>query len=245
MLACWASGRTCSGGSSSRFSESMAAAWPVGARAQQSGRLRQIAMWMGRANDAEGLRHAAAFREGLQALGWTDGRNIRTDYRWVTGDIDRGRLAKEVVEQKPDLIVAETTVAVAALARQGSPIPIIFVNVSDPVGGGFVGSLAKPGGTITGFMSNEPTLGGKWPELLKEIAPGIRRIGLLFNPNTAPYAEPFLRSTRSGMRPRTPIASFGARDWLVWLLIWRGTRPLRCHSGALAQRANPESRRIR
>ncbi|MBI3760042.1 MAG: ABC transporter substrate-binding protein [Deltaproteobacteria bacterium] len=181
----------------------VAAAWAVAARAQQSGRVRQIAVWMARANDAEGLRHAAAFREALQALGWIDGRNIRTDYRWVTGDIDRRRLAKEVVEQKPDLIVAESTVAVAVLSRERSPIPIIFVNVSDPVGSGFVASLAKPGGTITGFMSNEPTLGGKWPELLKEIAPAVKRVGLLFNPDTAPYAEPFLHSAQAA------AASFG------------------------------------
>jgi ABC-type uncharacterized transport system substrate-binding protein len=174
-----------------------AAAWPLAARAQQPARVRQVTVWMGRANDAEGLRHGAAFRQGLQALGWTEGQNIRTDYRWVTGDIDRVRLAKEVVEQKPDLIVAETTVAVAALSRETRTIPIVFVNVSDPVGSGFVASLAKPGGTITGFTSNEPTLGGKWPELLKEIAPEVRRVGLLFNPNTAPYAEPFLRAAEA------------------------------------------------
>ena len=174
-----------------------AAAWPIAARAQQPGRMPQITIWMGRAEDAEGHRHATAFREGLRALGWIGGRNIRTDYLWVTGDIDRGRLAKEVVERKPDLVVAETTVAVAALAQERSPIPIIFVNVSDPIGGGFVTSLAKPGGTITGFMSNEPTLGGKWPELLKEIAPEVKRIGLLFNPDTAPYADPFLRSAEA------------------------------------------------
>src|ERR1700731_3420758 len=115
----------------------MAAVWPLAARAQPPGRIRQVAIWMGRANDAEGLRHAAAFRQKLQALGWTDGRNIRTDYRWVTGDIDRVQLAKEVVEQKPDLIVAETTVAVAALSRESRTIPIVFVNVSDTIGSGF------------------------------------------------------------------------------------------------------------
>ena len=180
-----------------------AAAWPLAARGQQPGHVRQITIWMGRANDAEGLRHAAAFRQKLQALGWTDGRNIRADYRWVTGDIDRMQLAKEVVEQKPDLIVAETTVAVAALSRESRTIPIVFVNVSDPIGSGFVASLARPGGSITGFTSNEPTLGGKWPELLREIAPEVRRIGLLFNPNTAPYAEPFLRSAEAAS------ASFG------------------------------------
>src|SRR5262245_38998275 len=137
---------------------------------------------------------AAAFRQRLQALGWTDGSNIRTNYRWVTGDIDRIRaLAKEVVEQKPDLIVAETTPAVAALSRESRTIPIVFVNVSDPIGSGFVASLARPGGAITGFTSNELTLDGKWPQLLKEIAPAVARVGFMFNPDTGTYAEAFMR----------------------------------------------------
>jgi len=170
-----------------------AATWPLAARAQQPVRMREIAIWMGRPNDAEGQRHAAAFREALQTFGWVVGRNIRTDYRWVTGDIDRTRMAKEIIEQQPDVIVVETTVGVEALARESRTIPMIFVNVSDPLGSGFVANLAHPGGNITGFMSNEPTLGGKWPELLKEIAPAVGRVGFLFNPDTAPYAEPFLR----------------------------------------------------
>jgi putative tryptophan/tyrosine transport system substrate-binding protein len=174
-----------------------AAAWPLAARAQQPARMREIVIWMGRPNDAEGQRHAAAFREGLQTFGWMAGRNIRTDYRWVTGDIDRARMAKEIIEQKPDVIVVETTVGVEALARESRAIPTIFVNVSDPIGSGFVANLANPGGNITGFMSNEPTLGSKWPELLKEVAPAVVRVGLLFNPDTAPYAEPFLHNAQS------------------------------------------------
>jgi putative tryptophan/tyrosine transport system substrate-binding protein len=141
-----------------------AAAWPLPVRAQQAGRLLQITVWMARANDAEGLRHASAFREGLQALGWTNGRNVRIDYRWVTADIDRVSLAKEIVELQPDIILVESTAAVAALSRAGSTIPIVFVNLGDPIGGGFVESLARPGGNITGFLSTEPTLGSKWPE---------------------------------------------------------------------------------
>jgi putative ABC transport system substrate-binding protein len=177
-----------------------AAAWPLAARAQQSGRTRQITVWMGRGNDPEGLRNSSAFRQELQALGWADGRTVRTDYRWVTGDIDRARLAKEVVEQQPDVIVIETTPGVAALSRESRTIPMVFVNVSDPVGSGFVANLARPGGNITGFMSNEPTLGGKWPELLKEIAPGVARVGFLFNPDTASYAEAFLRQAENAAR---------------------------------------------
>jgi len=177
-----------------------AATWPLAARAQQPVRMREIAIWMGRPNDAEGQRHAAAFREALQTFGWVVGRNIRTDYRWVTGDIDRTRMAKEIIEQQPDVIVVETTVGVEALARESRTIPMIFVNVSDPIGSGFVANLAHPGGNITGFMSNEPTLGGKWPELLKEIAPTVARVGFLFNPDTAPYAEPFLHHAQSAAR---------------------------------------------
>ena len=173
------------------------ASWALAARAQQGGRQQQITVWMGRANDTEGLRLAAAFREGLRALGWSNGRNVRIDYRWVTGDIDRMNLAKEVVEQNPDVMVVETTPAVAALSRATSTIPIVFINVSDPIGSGFVASLAHPGGAITGFMSNEPTLGAKWPELLKEIAPAVERVGFLFNPDTATYAEPFLRQAEA------------------------------------------------
>jgi putative tryptophan/tyrosine transport system substrate-binding protein len=172
-----------------------ATGWPLAVRAQQS--MQHVTIWMGRANDAEGLRLAAAFRQSFQELGWINGRNVRIDFRWVTSDIDRLSLAKEVVEQNPDVIVAETTAAVAALSRVSGAIPIIFVNVSDPMGDGFVKTLTSPGGTITGFISNEATLGGKWPGLLKEIAPGIERLGFLFNPDTAPYAGQFLRQAEA------------------------------------------------
>src|SRR5262245_26232027 len=170
-----------------------AAAWPMAARAQQPAPTRQVTVWMGRAPDAEGLRLSNAFGQQFQALGWAEGRNVRIDYRWVAGDIDRTRLANEVIGQQPDAIVVETTAGVTALASQSRGIPLIFVNVSDPIGGGFVANLARPGGTITGFMSNEPTLGGKWPEMIKEIVPGITRVGFLFNPNTSPYAGVFMR----------------------------------------------------
>jgi putative tryptophan/tyrosine transport system substrate-binding protein len=179
-----------------------AAMWPLTARARQPERVRRIVVWVVRAeDDAEGQRLVTAFRQGLQALGWIDGRNIRTDYRWELGDSDhRQTLAKEIVEQRPDVIAVESTVRVAALARESRAIPIVFVNVSDPIGNGFVASLARPCGTITGFTSNEPTLGSKWPELLKEIAPGVGRMGFLFNPDTAPYAEAFLQQAEPAAR---------------------------------------------
>ena len=190
-----------------------AVGWRLAAQAQPPARIREIAVWMGRQNDAEGQRHATAFRGALQTLGWMIGRNIRIDYRWVTGDIDRARMAKEIVEQRPDLIVVETTPGVAALASESHTIPMIFVNVSDPVGGGFVANLARPGGNITGFMSNEPTLGSKWPELLKEIAPSLAYAGFLFNPDTAPYAEPFLRHAEiSGRSLGMEVTALHARN---------------------------------
>ena len=175
-----------------------AAAWPLAARVQQPERLRQIAVLMGSADDTEGLRHLTAFREELQKLGWTDGRNIQTDYRWAAGDADRMRtFAKEVVKQRPDVMLIETTPQVAAFMQESRAIPIVFVNVSDPVGSGFVTSLSRPGGMVTGFISNEPSLGSKWVQVLNDIAPHVRRIGFMFNPNTAPYVEPFLRSAET------------------------------------------------
>jgi putative tryptophan/tyrosine transport system substrate-binding protein len=178
-----------------------AAAWPLAARAQPRERVPRIAMWMSPPDYHEGERRASAFRERLKALGWTDGRNMRADYREGVGDIDRNRaIAKELIDQQPDVILAESTAAVAALAREHGGIPIVFVNVSDPIGSGFVASLARPGGTITGFISNEPTLGGKWVQLLKEITPGLRRVGLLFNPDTASYAEAFLHQVEAAAR---------------------------------------------
>jgi putative ABC transport system substrate-binding protein len=177
-----------------------AAAWPIVARAQQPGRMREIAVWMGRPNDAEGRRHAKAFRESLQVLGWTVGRNIRTDYHWVTRDIDRTHMAKEIVEQQPDVIVVETTVGIEELSRESSTIPMIFVNVTEAVERGLVASLARPGGNVTGFLSIEPPLAGKWPELLKEIAPETARIGFLFNPDMAPYADHFQRRAEEAAR---------------------------------------------
>jgi putative ABC transport system substrate-binding protein len=177
-----------------------AAAWPLAASAQQPGRVREIAVWMGRPNDDEGRRHAKAFRESLQALGWTVGRNIRTDYHWVTRDIDRTHMAKEIIEQQPDVIVVETTVGIEELSRKSSTIPMIFVNVTEAVERGLVASLARPGGNVTGFLSIEPPLASKWPELLKEIAPETTRIGLLFNPDMAPYADHFQRHAEEAAR---------------------------------------------
>jgi putative ABC transport system substrate-binding protein len=144
--------------------------------------------------DPEGQAWVAAFREGLEKLGLTEGRNIRIDTRWATpGDAEaRQRSAKELVALQPDLILSHTTPTTAALLQQTRTIPIVFVQVSDPVGSGFVASFPRPGGNVTGFTNIEPTMAGKWLELLKEIAPRVNRASLLFNPATATYFEYFL-----------------------------------------------------
>ena len=167
---------------------------PLAARAQ-SDRVRRIGVLMAHAeNDPEFQAYIAAFREGLQKLGWTEGRNIRIDSRW--GALDdaesRQRSAKELVALQPDLILTQNTPPTASMLQQTRTIPIIFVVVADPVGSGFVESLARPGGNATGFTAMEPTIAGKWLELLKEIAPRVNRAAFLFNPATTPYADIYL-----------------------------------------------------
>jgi putative tryptophan/tyrosine transport system substrate-binding protein len=171
-----------------------AAVWPMVARAQQE-QLRRIGVLMGIANDLEGQARVAAFRMAMQKLGWTEGRNIRVDYRWVGGDADRARAdAAELAGMKPDVILANGTTSVAALRQETSTVPIVFVLGLDPVESGFVASLARPGGNITGFTTFEPEMGGKWLEVLKEIAPPVIRVGIIFNPETQPGHATFLRS---------------------------------------------------
>jgi putative tryptophan/tyrosine transport system substrate-binding protein len=176
-----------------------AEAWSLMAWAQQPERIRQIAVLMGTSGDAddlEGQRHFAAFRQELQALGWTEDHNVRTDVRWAAGDASRMRtIVAEVVKQQPDAILVETTPQVAALMRENRTIPMVFVNVSDPIASGFVASMARPGGAITGFISNEPSLGSKWVQALHEVAPHVTRLGFMFNPDTAPYVSPFIQSS--------------------------------------------------
>jgi len=172
-----------------------AVSWPLMAHAQQPDRMRRIGVLMGFAeNDSQAQAHIAAFRDGLQKLGWTEGGNIRIDTRWVAFDAElRQRFARELVALQPDLILSQGTPTTADLMLQTRTIPIIFATVTDPVGSGFVASLAHPGGNVTGFTLSEPTMAGKWVELLKEIAPRVNRVALLFNPVTAPYADYFLK----------------------------------------------------
>jgi putative tryptophan/tyrosine transport system substrate-binding protein len=151
-----------------------AAAWPLAARAQQSTQVRRIGVLMGFAESNSGAQAwYAAFREGLQRLGWTEGRNIQIDTRWVIPDNAElmREFAKELVAPQPDLILSSTTPTTSALLQQTHTIPIVFAIASDPIGSGFVANFARPGGNVTGFIFTEPTMAGKWLELLKEMHP--------------------------------------------------------------------------
>src|SRR5262249_19732573 len=166
------------------------------ARAQQPGQIRKIGLIMGGTEESDPESHArlTAFRKGLAAVGWMKGRNIRIDYRLGGGDPDRiGDVVAELVRSGPDLIVANTTAATAALKQATNTIPVVFAVVNDPVGQGLISSLARPGGNITGFTYADFALLGKWLEMLKQIAPGVRKAILLFNPETVPYYPVFLR----------------------------------------------------
>jgi len=167
-----------------------AAAWPLVARAQQDDRMRRIGVLLPYdENDPLMKTGFSAFTQALASLGWTDGGHVRMDLRWGGGDINRIRaLAQELVGLQPDIIVAVGGVPTAALQRETRTIPIVFWNVADPVASGLVARLDRPGGNITGFADFEPTLGGKWLELLSEIAPGLKRAAFMFNPDTNPVS---------------------------------------------------------
>jgi putative tryptophan/tyrosine transport system substrate-binding protein len=176
-----------------------AVAWPLTARAEQPERVPRIGVLSSFAEaDVEAQAWDAAFRKRLDELGWVDGRNIQFDYRWGNGSVERmQRFAKELVQLNPDVLVSITTPATAALQNETHTIPIVFAIVNDPVGSGFIASLAKPGGNITGFVNIEASLSGKWLELMHEVAPSVSRVGFLFNPQTAPFAPYYLDTFRS------------------------------------------------
>jgi putative ABC transport system substrate-binding protein len=207
-----------------------AAAWPVAARAQQPGGIRRIGILFGTAeDDPSTVAGLGAFTKALQELGLTDGRNLRIDYRFAAADVDRMQaFAKELVGLQPDLIVAQTTPVVAAIQRETRTIPIVFVVVSDPVGSGFVASLPRPGGNITGFINIESSMSGKWIEMLKDIVPRVSRAVLMFNPETAPYfdyyVQPFEAAARSyAVEPTTaPVRTAADIEHIIALL---GDRP--------------------
>jgi putative ABC transport system substrate-binding protein len=164
-----------------------ATAWPLVARAQQGEHMRRIGVLMARsATDPEGQAFVAAFLQGLQELGWSDGRNAIVDIRWFTGNsADARKYAAELVALAPDVILAHSSAAVAPLVQITRTVPIVFANVADPVGAGYVDSLARPGGNITGFTNYEYSMSGKWLQLLKEVAPGVTRVAVFRDPSVA------------------------------------------------------------
>jgi putative ABC transport system substrate-binding protein len=167
-----------------------AEAWPLAARAQQPDRLRRIGfVTVNDESDPEPQLLVAAFRKGLEEFGWTDGRNIRIDYRFGGGDATlMPKLAKELVELRPDMIVAATTTAATAVRQLTLSIPIVFVQVPDPVAAGFVTNLARPDGNITGFTNFEFSIGGRWLQVIKECAPGVSRVAVVFDPANPAWA---------------------------------------------------------
>jgi ABC-type uncharacterized transport system substrate-binding protein len=174
-----------------------ATAWPLAARAQAE-RMRRVGLLMGYPEgDVEGEASAAAFQQRLQELGWTEGRNIQTDTRWAGADPNKARtFAKELVALTPDVIVPSTNLVTAILQQETLTIPIVFVLVGDPVGSGFVATMARPGGNLTGFSVFEPAIGGKWLQMFKEIAPDISRVGFILHPET-PVNVGFLRAAEA------------------------------------------------
>jgi putative ABC transport system substrate-binding protein len=172
-----------------------AVVWPLATHAQKN--MRRVIVLMGTADDAEAKARARALQEGLQKLRWTIGRDIQVDYRFAAGSAERMRdYANEAVASGPDLLLAQTNPALQALQKVTHVLPIVFLQVSDPVGGGFVQSLAHPGGNITGFTNFESEIGGKWLRTLKDIAPAMESVGFVLNPDTSAHVE-FLRAAEA------------------------------------------------
>jgi putative ABC transport system substrate-binding protein len=182
------------------------AAWPFAARTQQPGRMRRVTVLLGLAeNDPEAISRVKAFRLGMRDLGCIEGRNVQIEYRFAGTNLESikesiNKLVAEVVRLAPDVIVANTTAVMAALQQATSTIPIVFVVVNDPVGQGFVSNLAHPGGNITGFTFIEPEMVGKWVDLLGDVKPKLSQVALMFNPDTAPYYDAFIRSFKASPR---------------------------------------------
>jgi ABC-type uncharacterized transport system substrate-binding protein len=170
--------------------------WPLAARAQQVDRMRHIGVLVGLpADDVNMKARLTALRQGLERRGWSEDRNIRIDFRYAPAGANIQALAKEVVQSQPDVILAHTVTIVAALQRESRTVPIVFVSVADPIGSGFITSLARPGGNLTGLITFEPSIAGKWFSMLKEVVPQIKRAAFMSNPNTSSY-DYYLRAAQ-------------------------------------------------
>jgi len=191
-----------------------AVAWPLAARAQQAERMRRVGILLATAeDDAEGRDRVAVIQQGFEQLGWTIGGNLHIDYRWAAGDIQRLQTyAAELVALKSDVLVAAATNPLAALSRATSTIPIVFVQVVDPIGGGYVASLAHPGGNITGFSLYEYGVATKWLDLVKQIAPTVNRVGVIYE-LTSVQGPAMLREIEAGATAvGTQIFALAVRD---------------------------------
>ena len=189
------------------------AVWPIAARAQQPDRMRRIGVLMSVADGPEGKARLGAFLEGLQQLGWTDGRNVRIDQRWGAGDAERARkYAAELVALGPDVILASGDHSVVASRQATRTVPIVFTTVADPVGTGYVESLARPGGNMTGFTLFEYSTSGKWLELFKEIAPGVKRVGVMREAGTATGTGFFAAIQAAAQAPGVELSPIGVGD---------------------------------
>jgi putative tryptophan/tyrosine transport system substrate-binding protein len=176
-----------------------AALWPLTVHAQHPDRMRLIGVLLGYTEgDPAAQSDVAALRRGLSRLGWNEGSNLRIEFRWGAGDPDKIRtIARELVDLRPDVILSQTTPVTDALVRETRTIPIVFMRVVDPIASGFAANISRPGGNVTGFALNESALGGKWMELLKEIAPRTVHVALLFNPATAPPLKVYMTSIQA------------------------------------------------
>jgi putative tryptophan/tyrosine transport system substrate-binding protein len=173
-----------------------AIAWPLAARAQQPERVRRIGVLMNAAaTDAAAQSYLAAFIQAVRQLGWVEGKNIHVEVRWSAGDAALSRIyAAQLIGLKPDVILTASTTNLIAIQQATSTVPVVFLQVSDPAEQGFVANITRPGGNITGFTMFEFSVGGKWLDLLKEIMPGLQRVGVMFNPDTSPQSKFFMRS---------------------------------------------------
>ena len=191
-----------------------AAVWPFAARAQQSERMRRIGVLMGYPEgDPQAQANVTALRQGLHDLGWIEGRNFQIDYRWAGGDPDKARtFAKELIVLRPDVIVPSTNQVTRIVQQETRTIPIVFAFVGDPVGSGFVASLARPGRNLTGFANFENSIGGKWLEIFKEIAPQTGRVGFVFNPDAAPNVGFFHAAEAAAAPLKIKLIGLPVRD---------------------------------
>ena len=205
-------------------------AWPLAAHAQQGERMRLIGVLMGwPESDPAAQSEVAAFRGGLAKLGWTEGSKLRIELRFGAGDADKIRtFAKELVDLRPDVILGHTTPVASALARDTRTIPIVFVNVADPIASGLAANLAHPGGNFTGFTVESPAQGGKWVELLKETAPHTERVALLLNPATGPplqFFMPSIQAAASSFAVQVSTATVNAKDEIEGVIAAQARTP--------------------